>query len=367
MISMARILKRNSMEELSRPGIPALYEEIMQAYHTEKLPFIAAGEEKDLIHSIQSRVNEKNGSNILRTEGYHRFHSRFPEVHWALLAHLVSRNGGYSMTDLKSSYIGPLLNEKEKTLFFQLLERINASIFLDAYPQLLLYEESRKRDRSLFHLLPAFRVSAFMGPVWNYFFHSGDSKLLTMALITNEQSLIEENILSKPASAAVLDTFKFMMQEKWGLTSILFPFKKRKYQKHYSVTGLTVSGFQSLQERIRTGKKLYHLLYSSRLVHESILAFCSMHHHTASRSDYWPHLYSASDHAFKLVSPVLEDSWPVIPQPKPYLSDWFLKNGLPKGFELPEQAKMQELTDKILSDALKLAPISAVGKKLFRV
>ncbi|KZZ84272.1 DUF2515 family protein [Bacillus sp. SJS] len=343
----------------------SLYTALQKKVHAKQQPFVTAGDERDVIQRIKSETAICNVSNLTRTQSYLMFHSQYPEVHWALLAHLVSRNGGYSMTDLKSSYIGPLLHQSEKNDLFQILEIINAAIFLDAYPQLLLYEESKKRNRNLFHLLPAFRVSAFMEPIWSCFFQTGNSALLTRALITNEQSMIEENILSGK-SASIFSNLKFSFQEKWGLTNILFPYKKHHKQKQHSLAGITVTGFQSLSERIRTGKKLYHILFHHRKIHESILAYCKSSAHTGSRSDYWPHLFSSSRDPFRLTSPYLADAWPIIPGPESIEKDWLLQLGIPEGFELPETEKLQDLTNKVMADLLKLAPISAISKKLFR-
>ncbi|MBS2969277.1 DUF2515 family protein [Metabacillus sp. KIGAM252] len=359
---MNRFEKRYKFDDEDKEN---LYSILHNQLNADQMPLITDGDERKLIQRIKSETALNNKSNLTRTQSYLAFHCQYPEVHWALLAHLVSRNGGYSMTDLKSSYIGPLLHPNEKNELFHLLELINAAIFLDAYPQLLLYEESKKKNRNFFHLLPAFRVSAFMKPIWSWFLQTGNSAVLTMALITNEQSMIEENILSDQ-TASIFTNLKFSFQEKWGLTNILFPYKKHHKQKQNSVAGLTVTGFQSLPERIKTGKKLYYLLFHHRKIHESILAFCKSSAHTASRSDYWPHLFSASPDPFKLTSPYLADAWPIIPAPECIKKDWFVKLGNPDGFELPETEKLQDLTNKVMADLLKLAPISAISKKLFR-
>ncbi|AZB43206.1 DUF2515 domain-containing protein [Bacillus sp. FJAT-42376] len=342
----------------------ALYASLFKQLSKDPEPVVTDGEERTIIEEISRHIKHANRSNLTRTASYLLFHSRNPEIHWALLAHLVSRNGGYSMTDLKSSYIGPLLGKQEQADLFHLLEWINASIFADAYPQLLLYEESKKRGRNLFHLLPRFRVSCFMEPVWSAFFENGSRSFLTGALIANEQSMIEKNILSTSQASHVMNNLKFTLQEKWGLTRILFPYKTRQKQKRYSVAGLTVMQFQSLHERILTGKKLYCILYSHQTIHDSILAFCKSSVHTASRSDYWPHLFSPVESPVKLNSPSLEDSWPLVPAPPPAKSDWFKSFGMPKGFEKPETAKVQDLSNKVMADLFKLAPISAISKKL---
>ncbi|MTH52017.1 DUF2515 domain-containing protein [Bacillus mangrovi] len=348
---------------LAAAEIAELYAELKHFYTEPPSPVITSADERALIQSIRGRTSERNRTNLTRTSAYLEFHCACPEIHWALLAHLVSRNGGYSMTDLHASHIGPLLKKSEKEELFRLLETINASIFADAYPQLLLYEESKKRGRDLSYLLPAFRVSSFMIPIWTAFFKRGNRGLLTAALITNEQSMIEVNMLSEPETIQPLLKPKFILQEKLGLTYVLFPYKKRKTQKKFSVTGLSVSGFQSLDERIHTGKRLYHLLYSKPAAHQSILSFCKQHAHTGSRADYWPHLFSTEESAVKAVSPYLETVWPEKQWMKPAASDWYKKLGFPEGFETPERAVLKDLSHEALSSILSLAPLSALSKK----
>ena len=69
---------------------------------------------------------------------------------------MVSRNGGWNMTDLKGGLLSRLLTKKEVESFFTFLERGNWLIFQDAYPQFLVYEESKKRGKNLFYLLSSF-------------------------------------------------------------------------------------------------------------------------------------------------------------------------------------------------------------------
>lgn len=40
------------------------------------------------------------------------------EIHWALLGHMVSRNGGWNMTDLKGDLYTRILSEKDQFIFF---------------------------------------------------------------------------------------------------------------------------------------------------------------------------------------------------------------------------------------------------------
>ncbi len=87
---------------------------------------------------------------MTRTRAYYQFYKRYPEIHWALLGHMVSRNGGWNMTDLKGDLYTKLLSEKDQFTFFSFLERGNWLIFQDVYPQFLLYEQSVKKSKNLF-------------------------------------------------------------------------------------------------------------------------------------------------------------------------------------------------------------------------
>lgn len=107
-------------------------------------------EERKLIQQILIQTEIKNQNNITRTKSYLDVYLRHPEIHWAFLGHMVSRNGGWNMTDLKGDLLSHLLTEQEQQFFFSFLERGNWLIFQDIYPQFLLYEESIKRNKPLF-------------------------------------------------------------------------------------------------------------------------------------------------------------------------------------------------------------------------
>ncbi|TGU43045.1 DUF2515 domain-containing protein, partial [Mesorhizobium sp. M00.F.Ca.ET.186.01.1.1] len=93
--------------------------------------------DQDTVTDIRNKTKESNGDNLDRTSAYLAFFRRHPEVHWALLAHLVSRNAGWSMTDLRGELLPRLLAKKVQHDYFSLLERGNRLIFQDTYPQLL--------------------------------------------------------------------------------------------------------------------------------------------------------------------------------------------------------------------------------------
>ena len=75
-------------------------------------------QEKLLLQQIKEKTNLLNINNITRTQAYWDYYLRHPEIHWALLAHMVSRNAGWNMTDLKGTLLPRLLTEKERISFF---------------------------------------------------------------------------------------------------------------------------------------------------------------------------------------------------------------------------------------------------------
>ena len=293
-------------------------------------------EDRGLCQLIRQRTEAANRNNVTRTAAYLDIYKRCPELHWALLAHMVSRNGGWNMTDLCGDLIGRTMEAGERERFFHFLERANYLIFGDAYPQLLLYEASREAGRPLFHLLPCFGVTRFMDLIWARFWEANDSELLTLALVVNEQNYIEERVVRHPHYAPVVESFEFTAQTLLNLTQVVFPFYQEGKQK-LQLAGITVKTFRSLAERIDTGRNLYAILFGRKDVYAGALRWAEETPHTASRADYWPHLYAKepSDHAqakryrprlngcrlkkgaSPLYSPVLADAWPDVEKPTP--------------------------------------------------
>ncbi|OXM87179.1 DUF2515 domain-containing protein [Paenibacillus rigui] len=298
--------------------------------------------ERPLVQQIREETAQRNRNNVTRTQAYWELFQRLPELHWALLAHMVSRNGGWCMTDLKGELLPYLLNSRQQEHVFAFLERANALIFQDAYPQLLLYEASLRARRPLFHLLRPLHISVFMQPVWELFWERRDSALLTIALIVNEQNYIEERIVQHPVyRKTVLDTLFFYAQSLLQLNQVVFPYDDDHGQQR--LAGLILEDFTQLHERIEFGKKLYALLFGIPAVQQGVLQFAGRTRHSGSRSDYWPHLFAAVRQgppvprgqlkewldgcslrpgAAPLYSPRLEGAWKDRPVEAPEPGDW---------------------------------------------
>jgi len=274
---------------------------------------------------IQAETDRHNRNNLTRTAAYLSFFRRHPEVHWAFLAHMVSRNGGWNMTDLKGGLLSKLLGADVRNRLFDMLEQSNASIFGDAYPQLLLYEESLRAGKPLFHLLQACGVSRFMHPVWELFWEARDSVLLTMALIVNEQHVVEKRVLGRPAMREhAVGTLPFQAQSAMQFNQVFFPYEGEGVQSKV-LAGLTVENFANVKERIAVGRTLYAVLYGIPEVAEGARRFAERTPHSGSRADYWPGMFTSvqDDSGGRFYSPRLEDAWKDQPLRRPERLDWF--------------------------------------------
>ncbi|WP_339284186.1 DUF2515 domain-containing protein [Oceanobacillus sp. FSL K6-3682] len=300
--------------------------------------------ERMLIHSIHQITNKWNKNNVTRTQAYFDFYIQHPEIHWALLGHMVSRNGGWNMTDLKGDLLARLLSEKEQNNFYLFLERGNWLIFQDVYPQLLLYQQSVKINRNLFHLLPFLNVSVFMEVIWNHFWEYDDRYLLAIATIINEQSYLEERVVHHPHfKETVLDTLGFKLYDFLRFNHIIFPlYQHGKIEKKPALIGDTLYHFSSLHERIMLGKRLYAILFQQTSVLKDILLWAGKHPHTGSRADYWEDLFHSVNEsapgtvyrrrtkhcerkkgAPRIYSPPLKYAWKDVDHAPAEEGDWF--------------------------------------------
>ncbi|WP_088035519.1 DUF2515 family protein [Evansella clarkii] len=305
---------------------------------TLKKDTAASSQEDYLLNSIIEETREKNRNNVTRTAAYLDFFLKNRGVHWALLAHMVSRNGGWNMTDLKGSVVSGLLGEQDKKEYFMFLERANAAIFRDAYPQLLLYEASKKQSRELFKLLPNAGVSEFMIPFWEHFYKTGDSKTLTVALIINEQYNIEVPVVQDSGyQEKVLQSWQYVVQETLRFSRVIFPYRIADNQVR--LAGQYVEQFSNVDKRIELGKRLYGILFGIPSIHEKIIKYAAGVPHTGSRADFWPHMFTEKKYKSNkniwhdcaeaeepfLYSPRLADAWKDVEHENLTGENWFKK------------------------------------------
>lgn len=364
-------------------------------------------DEQTAIDRIRAETETACRNNVTRTEAYRTVYFRTPELHWALLAHLVSRNGGWNMTDLQGEWLPRLLRADQREEIFLFLERANALIFHDAYPQLLLYERSLREGRSLFHLLPAFGVSSFMLPAWRLFWKERDPAPLTVALIVNEQHYIERRVVQNAHfQEKVLHTLFFGMQKLMHVNGVVFPYGSGGEEpnenggapdsamaglescgsgKGTQLAGLIIESFENLEERIELGKRLYAMLFGIQPVLHGARCFAAAVKHTGSRADYAPQLFARvrqlppqrvyterllggalKPGAEPIYSPELGAAWSDRPVAPPGEGDWFrsAKQVLPYFRELP-LPPIFEMTNEygLLLNRIELAVLAAQREK----
>lgn len=308
----------------------------------------ASPSERKLCEEIIEETVELNRNNVTRTEAYWRIYRAYPELQWSLLAHLVSRNGGWSMTDLKGEWLPKLLDKDMIGATFDLLEACNSLIFGDAYPQLRLYAESKRSGRNLSYLLPRFGVTIFMRPFWDQFWLDQDPVPLTVALIVNEQNYIQKRVVEdEKYKNSVFSSLTFRSLALLQMNQVVFPMGHVGWPGHgipMRLVGRVLENFKDLHERISFGKSLYGILFGYPEVHDEIIAFCEQAAHTGSRADYWPHRFTTlfeqkagstplntgntAGHLLSSLwySPPLTEAWPdrpIIPATK---GDWFQSN-----------------------------------------
>ena len=327
-----------------------------------------------LVQRIHEAVTEANRSNITRTRAYLEYYEQFPEIHWALLAHMVSRNAGWGMTDLKGGLLSDLTDHTLKERLYRLLERCNALIFQDAYPQLLLYKFSREREKSCFHLLPCFQVSSFMTPIWDRFWLDRNSAVLSVALIINEQNYIEGRVIQHPFFREQVLDHPSMRMFEWGrLNQLLFPLGQPGSRHDLfrdtvlplrPLTGQTMHNFRDVSTRIRAGKSLYAMLFGYTDVCRGVLSFARSTPHLGSRSEYWPALFTYikeeaghSDeqsrelmeaewlsYGKRLYSPRLEEVWNDTEYDPIPRYDWFQDEGMLRHLTKPHRPLFMDMT-----------------------
>ncbi|MBP2002064.1 hypothetical protein J2Z69_003121 [Paenibacillus shirakamiensis] len=330
-------------------------------------------EEELIAKEIAARTQSSNISNLSRTKAYWECYQIYPELHWAFLAHMVSRNGGWNMSDLRGGQMYPLLDEASKEAVYRFLERSNALIFQDAYPQLLLYIKSRELGRSLFHLLPYFHVSRFMQPFWDKFWLERGSALLTVGLIINEQNYIERRVVQQPYfQQRVTDKASFHIHNLAGLNQVILPMLDQQdvrmpcalEEQPLRLAGRILSDFTSLTTRISFGKSLYALLFGLPALRKGTEAFASRIPHTGSRADYWPSLFTTrKEEALtasleestllgkdklplgqRLYAPVLLEAWGDTPYEPINREDWMQDHRALDGLSKPESPYLCDIS-----------------------
>ncbi|WP_332693207.1 DUF2515 family protein [Halalkalibacter lacteus] len=264
---------------------------------------------------IKRKTEKANVDNISRTIMYEQFYKKNPEIKWSFLAGLVSRNAGWNMTDLESKWFHQMVTEQYRKLLFHTYERANWTIFQDAYPQLLWYENAKRKNDPQFDVLDQLGVSQFMQKEWKLFWENRNEERLCTALIVNEQYMIEETVMKQPLyREKVFSSLIYIVEEHAHLSYVIFPTRKGK------VYGLYIRNFKDVKARIWLGRQLAALLFHPA-IHEDIYQFSLLTAPTGSRRDYEQYM----DWVTGNTSPMLRETYPVITHNWKQKEDWSLQ------------------------------------------
>lgn len=281
--------------------------------------------EEMLLFKIRLETSKLNLDNISRTNAYLDFYLQHPNIIWAFLASMVSRNGGYNMCDLEGEWFPKILEPSVRQQLFHTYERANWTIFHDAYPQLLLYHYSTKVGRPLFHLLKYFNISTFMEREWSFYWSNREKERLMNALIINEQNVIHHSvILHHEYRKRVFNTLRFLFQDFFHFSAVVLP------TVNGEIYGASVNGFKSVDKRINLGQRIASILFDPEL-YPQFLEFALRTEHTGSRYDYERYLMNK-----KRETPFLRCTFPVIHHHDHWQPDWFRDHKLPKKWLHPK-------------------------------
>lgn len=311
-------------------------------------------QEHQIIRQIFRETYRNNIDNISRTDAYFEFFKRHPEITWSFLASMVSRNGGYNMCDLEGSLFPQLIDSKSRKQLFLTYERANWLIFHDIYPQLLVYEYSTRINKQMFHLLPFFNVSAFIQSEWGRFWKINDKQRLMIALIINEQNVIQYPIIEHPIyRSKVFNSWMFLFQDWLHFSSVVFPTCGGE------LFGASVNGFRKLDKRINLGKRLASILFNKRLF-PYLFEFAERTTHTGSRNDYEKYFKNGE----RRETPFLRTTFPIIEHHRHECSDWSKVRKIPSRWLKAHSPQNQpiHLTDWYIEKREQLQLLVAVKK-----
>ncbi|MEH7224324.1 DUF2515 domain-containing protein [Bacillus sp. JJ1566] len=295
-------------------------------------------EEKELYNEIESKTVKRNLDNISRTKAYTSFYRRHNEIRWSFLASQVSRNAGWNMTDLEGEWFSKVLSKKERNVLFHTYERANWLIFSDAYPQLLVYEYSKRQGKPLFHLLKMFSVSRFIEVEWEYYWRHREGNRLVTAQIINEQNIIQKPVIEHPFyRKKVFQRFFYNIQDFFHFSSVIFPTLEGR------LFGFSVQQFTKLDERIKLGKKLASLLFHVDY-YDRFIRFSNEVEHTGSRFDYERYV---AERRFRN-TPFLRTTYPIIKHNRDQTPDWYNGKVKEKWFNEIKLCDQFELTNWFL-------------------
>ena len=219
-----------------------------------------------------------------------------------------------------------------------------------------------------------------METIWNHFWSNQETYILAIALIINEQSYLEKRVVQNPIyQKGVINKLEFLLQDLFSFNHILFPFGKR------NLVGQTLHQFESLNERILLGKRLYDVLFKNKERLKQVLEWAKIQPHTGSRKDYWPHIFNNVNEgipgfayqtrlkacqlrpkARRIYSPVLENAWKNRSQSEAEKGDWF-EDPLVVEYLLDDNEKIDGEIRNEYCKTLERLELAAIAKKAISI
>lgn len=237
---------------------------------------------------LPTELDARNVDNVARTASYLELYAlareRGRELPWLLMAHVVSRNAGYLMTDLAVtlSGSGTMFTPEALTELFLFLERANYLIFFDAWHHVLQHLLGRAEAADP-------RTPRFMREAWSRHEERArarhgdrdDERALVLDLVTNEQNLIENRVVHHPRFERARAMIGFLEAVGREAPIVLPPCGAK-------LPAIKVGGFARKERRIDAGRRIFDELLGDRARREEIFAWAMAHPHTGARSVYEP-------------------------------------------------------------------------------
>ncbi len=223
--------------------------------------------------ALRDELDARNVDNLTRTASYLMLyeHTRdHLELPWLLMAHLVSRNTGYLMSDLGRRTLSHPDDAVAAQALFAFLERGNYLIFHDAWYHTLSFLLGDLDPNNT-------RITRFMHEAWPRFVARGQpaqERQLALDLVENEQRFIEHHLLHDSDHALAIQAIGFI--EAAG--------RERPLYFPYGADDIRVGGFADLSRRIAAGQRIYDEVVGPH--HQQLRAWALDHPHTGSREVY---------------------------------------------------------------------------------
>jgi hypothetical protein len=242
-----------------------------------KLPPLE-GDVRRTVERMLDELPERNADNVTRTASYLELYALARaagrELPWVLMAHLVSRNSGYLMSDLAVAIErgNTPFSREALTEMFLFLERPNFVIFHDAFWHVAHHLLGRPMQEG--------RVPRFVRRAWRRYEEAAASpeveRALVFDLVENEQNLIERRTVHAPRFERARAMTRFF-DATGGERPIVLPVTRAE---------IVVGGFLELEKRIATGQRIFDEALADPVQREAIFEWTMARPHTGSRAAY---------------------------------------------------------------------------------